>query len=492
MRHAIQSAVSFLRSAFRRPDRTASPAASRGPAPVRESRKCDVIIGLDFGTSCTKVVVRTPYERNRAFAVPFGSAAHHSSPYLLPSAIWIGQEGGAYLTKHDKTFYLKDIKTHLMHAKAVSVTGGHLGDRTLDPRVVAVAFLALALRVIRRWFIGTHGEVYGQFSIDWQFNLGLPSADFADSSLCRDYLQVAAAAWSLSVQNHPIGTDTAQRALSDVTIENDEATHGVGGFVDCDGGEPAEVKLIPEVAAEVAGYARSHMRDEGLHILMDVGATTLDVCSFILHEREGEDCYELLTADVRELGALVLHRNRLAVARERIPASELSALLDCDPVAPVPDAIEVLLSAFPSLKRELLVGSDEHYRKRCSQMIWETLVALKTRRDPRSSRWKSEMPVFSAGGACGMAFYCELIDGISGDLARMYPPCTGILALSLAKPENLEADVNDEGYHRLAVAWGLSYPDTDIGSVTRPCDIADIPPRRQAEPARPYVSKEMV
>ena len=39
-------------------------------------RPCDVIIGLDFGTSCTKVVVQTPYEKELAFAVQFGPFAH--------------------------------------------------------------------------------------------------------------------------------------------------------------------------------------------------------------------------------------------------------------------------------------------------------------------------------------------------------------------------------------------------------------------------------
>ena len=38
----------------------------------------------------------------------------------------------------------------------------------------------------------------------------------------------------------------------------------------------------------------------------------------------------------------------------------------------------------------------------------------------------------------------------------------------------------------------LSYPETDIGSVTRPRDIEDVPQRRRAKPERPFVGKEMV
>ena len=54
---------------------------------------CDVVIGLDFGTSCTKVVLRTPYlYGNRAFAVPFKNLTPSRNPYLLPSKIWFGSK----------------------------------------------------------------------------------------------------------------------------------------------------------------------------------------------------------------------------------------------------------------------------------------------------------------------------------------------------------------------------------------------------------------
>ena len=49
------------------------------------------------------------------------------------------------------------------------------------------------------------------------------------------------------------------------------------------------------------------------------------------------------------------------------------------------------------------------------------------------------------------------------------------------KPEELEATVDEANYHRLAVAWGLSYPEYEIGSITRPCDIDDVPPPKEIE-----------
>ena len=50
-----------------------------------------------------------------------------------------------------------------------------------------------------------------------------------------------------------------------------------------------------------------------------------------------------------------------------------------------------------------------------------------------------------------------------------------------------EATIDEANYHRLAVAWGLSYPDYDIGSITRPCEIDDVPrPKETEKPEIPW------
>ena len=74
------------------PGKTAQAAFTPGCAtqfsPPGRGGKCDIVIGFDFGTSCTKVILRSPYHYGgRAFAVPFAEAAHNSSPHLLPSVL---------------------------------------------------------------------------------------------------------------------------------------------------------------------------------------------------------------------------------------------------------------------------------------------------------------------------------------------------------------------------------------------------------------------
>ena len=135
---------------------------------------------------------------------------------------------------------------------------------------------------------------------------------------------------------------------------------------------------------------------------------------------------------------------------------------------------------------------DRAFSRECRRMMEATIVNLRTKRDPHSRRWKTSMPLFLSGGGSVMPFYRSFIGGLSAGMKRLYNPCQGIQRRSLSKPENFVAAVDEQTYHRLAVAWGLSYEKTNIGQVTRPGDIEDVPPRRHTNGAEEFVSKDMV
>ena len=59
-----------------------------------ESPPKDIVIGFDFGTSCTKVVVQDHFHRE-AWAVPFPEFTGADNRYLLPTQVWL--EDGALL-----------------------------------------------------------------------------------------------------------------------------------------------------------------------------------------------------------------------------------------------------------------------------------------------------------------------------------------------------------------------------------------------------------
>ena len=70
--------------------------------------------------------------------------------------------------------------------------------------------------------------------------------------------------------------------------------------------------------------------------------------------------------------------------------------------------------------------------------------------------------------------------------------CPGFWEIPLNKPSSLEANIGEEDYHRLAVAWGLSHESFDIGDYGRPSEIDDVPSPPIRDIEADYISKDMV
>lgn len=438
---------------------------------------CDIVIGFDFGTSSTKVVIRTPNQANRTFAVPFGDYAHDSCAYLLPTLLWILQDGTFSLAASADAIQIRDIKYHMIHQDA---------SENEDSWACGVAYIALALRKIRSWFIQTHGRAYQDQRLEWQVNIGLPSADYADHDLCQKYMRMLKAAWVLSLLSHPPTYSSSHDAFERACSGHDENQAFVGQSHE----DGADLSIIPEVAAEVVGYARSHRRREGLHLLIDAGASTLDICGFILHQVDGDDCYRLLTADVQQLGGLILTRKRNQLIQYAIAQHGIELLENSDLVNTAPPDSEAHLPTSQELHRAVAEG-DEDFGALCRRMTWKTIVSLKQKRDPNSRHWRSMLPVFVAGGASQMKLYHGAFNRVSKEAAKQYG-FDGLNIMTVEKPEPLEGDIHNDEYHRLAVAWGLSYPGIDIGEITRPDEIDDVPDKRGVVKQATYVSKDEV
>ena len=194
---------------------------------------------------------------------------------------------------------------------------------------VTVGFLALALREAREWFLQKQKTLYGNLDLRWTFNIGLPSADFANEALCKVYDMVAQAAWALSVRKGALYLQAASEIL-DSPGRSDQVNER-GGRNPVHSRSRSGSRGICEVNASA---------EEGLHLLVDVGATTLDVCSFVLHKTaDYHNNYALLTADVRDLGASILYSERVSAVRKAVNGHVKSLWNQYDPVSPMTDDV---------------------------------------------------------------------------------------------------------------------------------------------------------
>jgi len=445
------------------------------------STKLDIVAGVDFGTSSTKVVVYAPhYTGNPAFAVPFGNLAHKSLEYLLPTRLFVGKDGLCSLTPVSEASVLTDIKLGLIRAPLSRIEPASGPSCGASATTVATAYLALVVRYVRCWFIANKREVFGGFSLIWSCNLGLPAAIDDDVTLRETFNMVGKAAWLVSRRPGQITISAVQKAIDDIRNSRFQVED-----------MPWEFELIPEVIAEVTGYARSQFRNEGLHLLVDIGASTLDICSFILHEKEGDDDFPILTADVEFLGAKRLHLARIDGAKKAVVVHAASLVDEGDPVSMIPDDVVDYVPTDQEICDEA-ANAEDVFKSDCKKLLYRTLVDLRKRRDPHSSRWSETFPVFVCGGATAMQIYQEVVSGVGEWLQQHVRSSHGARLIRLPKPESLEAKIGDDSYHRLAVAWGLSHESFNIGTYSRPSEIDDIPPPKVLNIEDAYISKDMV
>jgi hypothetical protein len=355
-------------------------------------------------------------------------------------------------------------------------------------RCLATAFLALVLREVMAWFLAHRAQDYKNIEIIWEINLGIPARSYDESNLKVAFRRAMVAAWAVMMKQEPVTAKSVERACEAVShLYSASASLGAEESERMLGIDPNSIAVRPEIVAEVLGYVKSPLRNDGLHLLVDVGASTLDVSTFRLHVLEGEDQYSIFTSEVAQLGAFRLHRNRL-----KDQGVDLSVLDRMEANLEGEGPLPVLSEYVPALNVAKVQQADTEFKDRCQNMIATVLCTTKRNRDTTASEWKTGLPVFLCGGGARIEFYKRAVKAVAD---QVQPSGINRLAQKpIPKPDNLDApDCLPEDYDRLAVAYGLSFSSMEVGSVSVPSQIDDMPPLHQLHNSLDdrYVSKDM-
>lgn len=399
-----------------------------------DAQEQELVIGLDFGTAFTKVVVGDNV-RERHIAVPFRSGEPDIDRYTLPTVCW-QDLAEVYSIDQRSGRQFSDLKLTLI-------------DRGFDEKSYpSVAYLALVFRRVRSHIFEHEKGVYGLNHISWLVNTGLPTENYNDDELKNAYRVMVDLAWVLSASEEDITEDAVDRLFRLDTKDSAEPPP--------DALEAGCLGLFPEFVAQVTGYVRSPQRQKDLHLMIDVGAGTLDVTTFIVHEDEGEDVFPVFSTCVKPLGTRYL-------IKHRIGDSHLNEEGELSPFQQVPT--DSRFAELLGVTSEKLEDIDQPFRTQAVEAVSQVVRETREKHYPkRFKRPEEKLPVFLCGGGANSDFYRKALHLELGSLNR-FP----IETRDLPNPEQLEAPGTDDfNYHRLHVACGLSYDPLSIGKITIP------------------------
>jgi hypothetical protein len=395
---------------------------------LKQSKVIDVFIGLDFGTSYTKAAVGL---KDQVFVVSWEGIFAGQDMYLLPSEFSIMGEGSCQIGQSPDVS-AEHVRQRLKQPLIdTAVSSASLGD--------AAVFVALVLHYIRAWVFFHHGDKIGASAIRWMLNIGAPSNGLENERHKLAYTKLGHTAWAMS--------------LSEIEMRPGRAVELIRAW------QPAPMPqdliafdVLPEFVAQIAGYVQSAQRQRGLHALVDVGGGTLDVVTFIVHDRDGEDVFPFLVPEIKVLGTQMLNQNRIVEAsgyeETRLP----------DELQPVLDSYEYAkITGLPKSHIEL---RDKIFWTEVHRTIYRVFEKTKRSRYRLSDAWTKGLPVFLTGGGGTVEGYRHSV----GSGGKHFAPTMNLMSLPMhRKLVEFQGDISD--YQRVSVACGLAQDSFSLGQL---------------------------
>ncbi|PMG76626.1 hypothetical protein BCU83_16325 [Vibrio breoganii] len=257
---------------------------TRTSKPIMKS-KTQFILGLDFGTSFTKVSISSFEDK---YAVPL-----HEQQHIIATKFYSLANGECTLDKS------KSVNEHIVQKVRLIEKRA----RTRDLATMA-AYCALVLKQTREWVSNYHAQRLSQYDVDWLLNVGLPTESSQNNHLASDYKKIIHAAWRFSFIEQGFSLEEVQSYL-----DYNEQPQGIDSsqFLELDSDC---LSLFPEFVAQIQSYIRSPQRQKFGHLLIDVGGGTVDMAVFRVVEEDGDFTYPIYAKSVRTIGAEVLEKER--------------------------------------------------------------------------------------------------------------------------------------------------------------------------------------
>jgi hypothetical protein len=416
-------------------------------------RALDVYLGVDLGTSFSKVVWRFG---QYAYPLCFGNRPDNISDYLVPSLVYFDGENFATGVERGDTSGagpdapIRNFKMCLACEAARS--GCQVSQCSLtsweafqswreaaerEASLVTALFLSRLLaraQELVRAQIAQRG--LDPTAVRWSAILAVPEKDIERTPVKEAFEAVFKAAWEMADKPYLMHKDEVLRSYRDARRKAAEK------------GESYDLFVYPEVVAEAASVTQARTTEDGLFAFVDVGAGTLDASVFRLHTRQaGHREHNTYAADVLKLGAARIE----AEASRRLSRAALDWFKE---MKESPKGEFTTKAKKPSA---LLLPTLAEAMERVQEQACEALIRLfdqARRKENLLSRWENLRLILGGGGVSSPAYHQAALDAFT---LKYKPPLLPTI-FPLPMPRDfLMAGLSPDYFHRFAVAYGLAF-----------------------------------
>jgi hypothetical protein len=469
----------------------------------------DLNLGIDFGTSFTKVCVRDT-ARETSWIVRFDNSQSLEGA-LLPTKIGISHDGSILtgLTQSeweqqptDQYTTIDFIKMRLANCylridkegwqfpslPEQPMTGVDLTSAEVIENLCAY-YLSSIISRSKDWIMEHNKDLVRNQEINWSVNIGVP-VQYADSGAIAGFQNVLCLSWLLSeahlIQMSVNQLDTQLNSLRQNLANNSD--------LPC--------FAIPEVAAAVYSYTTSRQAETGTYVFFDIGGGTVEGASFRFWREDDMPKVDFYVGTVEPLGVHAIVKHIAEKMELTDVESEIEAFLiqnnkylrnDIDTYS---KELSLQLSSAlgdfvanrwriseRAINEELQTNLDEekqrllHFmlkQQNIHQQVGKVIMQTKAK-IPEYYRTSVSAPIFVGGGGSAIEFYQT---SILDTREAFDQHCAGIPpyhARSFPIPADLKDRTSQQQFHRFSVAYGLSIPEYEMPEVKLPRLFAEKP-----------------
>lgn len=439
----------------------------------RKQKKAHLQVGLDFGTSATKVVY-SQLGRRGSRVINFNHNLPNYPNYCLPSLgaiddsgkLLLGIEAAKFLSDKEWDLGLQrfkvivagnhdlSFKDHLSHEKFYAYLKSRGYDTQFTPERLTAIYLAYTMNRCR-CIIESLPE-YRDAELDIAFNICMPIDHIENNILNSVFEKIFSLAERIEQDWRKSGKDFDPLGAS-YDLENKSYEL------------EKRVFAVPEAVAAMASYLISLRKEEGLHAIIDLGAGTTDVSICNLSILSGESTNYWYAARNIPKGTINIER----IIASFIKGCAKGSLCTCCDVYNYLNNIRIngfhAMASDENNKQLRATILNEISSLRDSKEYYQTWGSA-YKRLKKQTKWE-KVEIFLCGGGANLP---HVEDVFSRPWWKNIQ--TNYAVGRLPTPDDYDAGESGAPFERMAVAYGLARPSPEFEDYVLPAEVGDHTP----------------